>query len=250
MMRQILLYIFISFFACSLCAEQFKITGKVVDTSENNEPLIAATVEIKGTDRRTFTDIDGNFSIEVEKGAILKFSFVGYNSKEVEVLNDSSLFIELVLKKEDDEIDIMLSGLTIRCYPVPLPDTIDFWVSESKLKRAQQRGRVELFQLNDAQIEKAKSILTEELKKEEYGYFHNLVPIPIAIDRYTKQYLGVKHKGHEKVLINFFSPGLVTYLEEHRASKSPILSNYGGNTLVRAAVDLTTEHILWLELFR
>ena len=67
MMRQILLYIFISFFACSLCAEQFKITGKVVDTSENNEPLIAATVEIKGTDRSTFTDIDGNFSIEVEK---------------------------------------------------------------------------------------------------------------------------------------------------------------------------------------
>ncbi|MBR5673103.1 MAG: carboxypeptidase-like regulatory domain-containing protein [Muribaculaceae bacterium] len=248
MMRQILLYIFISFFACSLCAEQFKITGKVVDTSENNEPLIAATVEIKGTDRRTFTDIDGNFSIEVEKGAILRFDYLGFFSQEVEVLNDSSLFIELVLKKEDDEIDIKLSGLTIRCYPVPLPDTIDFWVSESKLKRAQQRGRVELFQLNDAQIEMAKSLLAEELKKEKYGYFHNLIPIPI--DRYTKQYLGVKHKGHEKVLINYFSPGLVTYLEEHRASKSPILSNYGGNTLVRAAVDLTTEHILWLELFR
>ena len=248
MMRQILLYIFISFFACSLCAEQFKITGKVVDTSENNEPLIAATVEIKGTDRSTFTDIDGNFSIEVEKGAILRFSYLGFFSKEVEVLSDSSLFIELVLKKEDDEIDIKLSGLTIRCYPVPLPDTIDFWVSESKLKRAQQRGRVELFQLNDAQIEKAKSLLTEELKKEKYGYFHNLIPIPI--DRYTKQYLGVKHKGHEKVLINYFSPGLVTYLEEHRASKSPILSNYGGNSLVRAVVDLTTEHILWLELFR
>lgn len=220
----------------------------MVDTSENNEPLIAAIVEIKGTDRRTFTDIDGNFSIEVEKGAILRFDYLGFFSQEVEVLNDSSLFIELVLKNEDDEIDIKLSGLTIRCYPVPLPDTIDFWVSESKLKRAQQRGCVELFQLNDAQIEKAKSLLAEELKKEKYGYFHNLVPIPI--DRYTKQYMGVKHKGHEKVLINFFSPGLVTYLEEHRASKSPNLSNYGGNTLVRAAVDLTTEHILWLELFR
>ena len=57
--------------------------------------MIGTTVEIKGTDRRTAADIDGNFSIEVEKGAILKFSYVGYISKEVEVLNDSSLVIEL-----------------------------------------------------------------------------------------------------------------------------------------------------------
>ena len=95
-MRQILLYVFILFVG-SISAEQFKITGKVVD--EFYEPLIGTTVEIKGTDRRTAADIDGNFSIEVEKGAILKFSYVGYISKEVEVLNDSSLVVEL----EEDE---------------------------------------------------------------------------------------------------------------------------------------------------
>ena len=92
-MRQILLYIFI-LFVCSVSAEQFKITGTVVD-AEYNEPLIGTTVQIKGTDRRTAADIDGNFSIKVEKGAILKFSYVGYISKEVEVLNDSSLVIVL-----------------------------------------------------------------------------------------------------------------------------------------------------------
>ena len=96
-MRQILLYIFL-LFVCSVSAEQFKITGTVVD-AEYNEPLIGTTVQIKGTDRRTAADIDGNFSIEVEKGAILKFSCVGYISKEVEVLNDSYLVIEL----EEDE---------------------------------------------------------------------------------------------------------------------------------------------------
>ena len=97
-MRQILLYIFL-LFVCSVSAEQFKITGTVVD-AEYNEPLIGTTVQIKGTDRRTAADIDGNFSIEVEKGAILKFSCMGYISKEVEVLNDSSLVIEL----EEDTI--------------------------------------------------------------------------------------------------------------------------------------------------
>ena len=80
-MRQILLYIFL-LFVCSVSAEQFKITGKVVDT--NNEPMIGGTVMIKGTDRGTTTDIDGNFGIEVETGAILKFSYVGYISKEID----------------------------------------------------------------------------------------------------------------------------------------------------------------------
>ena len=93
MMRQILLYIFISF-ACSVNAQQYRITGTVVD--ENNEPFIGAKVVQKSNpENGVVTDFDGNFSIEVEKGAILKFSFVGYNSKEVEVLNDSSLVVEL-----------------------------------------------------------------------------------------------------------------------------------------------------------
>lgn len=96
-MRQILLYVFILFVG-SISAEQFKITGKVVD-AEYKDPFFGVLVEIKDADSCTSTDIDGNFSIEVEKGAILKFSYVGYISKEVEVLNDSSLVVEL----EEDE---------------------------------------------------------------------------------------------------------------------------------------------------
>ena len=90
-MRQILLYLFL-FIACSVSAEQFLIKGKVVD--ENNEPLIGASVYVKGTSRGTATDIDGNYSIVVEKGETLKITYVGYYSKEIEVLNDSSLIIE------------------------------------------------------------------------------------------------------------------------------------------------------------
>ena len=96
-MRQILLYMFL-LFLCSVGAEQFKITGKVVD-AEYKDPFFGVLVEIKDADSCTSTDIEGNFSIEVEKGAILKFSFWGYISKEVEILNDSSLVVEL----EEDE---------------------------------------------------------------------------------------------------------------------------------------------------
>ena len=90
-MRQILLYLFL-LIAISVSAEQFLIKGKVVD--ENNEPMIGATVYVKGTSRGTATDINGNYSIVVEKGAILKITYVGYYEKEIEVLNDSSLIIE------------------------------------------------------------------------------------------------------------------------------------------------------------
>ena len=114
-MRQILLYIFI-LFVCSVSAEQFKITGKVVD-AENKDPLIGTTVQIKGTKRYTPTDIDGNFSIEVEKGAILRFSYVGYISKDVEVLNDSSLVIEM----EEDENHTLRDDLMIGTGPSQCP---------------------------------------------------------------------------------------------------------------------------------
>lgn len=92
MMRLILLYLFI-LFACSVSAEPLKITGKVVDPT--NEPCIGAAVLVGGTHRGTSTDVDGNFSIEVEKGEILKFSCIGYYEKAVEVLSDSSLVIDM-----------------------------------------------------------------------------------------------------------------------------------------------------------
>ena len=98
MMRQILLYIFI-LFACGLSAEQFIVTGKVVDARDSLQ-CIGASVIVVGTNRGVATDGDGNFSIEVEKGEILKFSYVGYYDKLVEVLNDSSLVVEMKEWKE------------------------------------------------------------------------------------------------------------------------------------------------------
>lgn len=91
-MRQLLLYIFI-LLVCSVSAEPFMLTGKVV--CGFNDPCLGASVLVVGTDRGIATDLDGNFSIDVEKGAILKFSYMGYYDKFVEVLNDSSLVIEM-----------------------------------------------------------------------------------------------------------------------------------------------------------
>ena len=51
-------------------AEVITVKGNVTSASDG-EPLIGATVQVKGTTTGTSTDIDGNYSINAEKGATL-----------------------------------------------------------------------------------------------------------------------------------------------------------------------------------
>ncbi len=64
-------------------AQQNVVKGVVQDPA--GEPLIGATVMVKGTQTATATDIDGNFSIKAKQGDVLVASYVGYNKKEVTV---------------------------------------------------------------------------------------------------------------------------------------------------------------------
>ena len=60
-----------------------KVTGVVRDG--NGEPLIGATVQVKGTNRVTATDIDGKYSILAAPGSTLVIKYVGSNPQEVNV---------------------------------------------------------------------------------------------------------------------------------------------------------------------
>jgi TonB-linked SusC/RagA family outer membrane protein len=57
------------------------VSGRVVDG--NGEPIIGANVVVEGQTTGTITDIDGNFHLNVAKGAKLKISFIGYVTKTV-----------------------------------------------------------------------------------------------------------------------------------------------------------------------
>lgn len=62
------------------------LVGKLTDTEYNDEPLPFANILIKGTTKGTTSDMDGLYSIEnIEPGTYtIVFSFVGYQSQEVE----------------------------------------------------------------------------------------------------------------------------------------------------------------------
>ncbi|MDA3892779.1 MAG: TonB-dependent receptor [Salinivirgaceae bacterium] len=86
------------------------ITGIVIDGS-NSEPLIGATVIIQGTTTGTITDIDGKFSLEAEKGAILVISFIGMNTQTV-VVESNIINVSLVSDITLEEVVVVGYGVT------------------------------------------------------------------------------------------------------------------------------------------
>ena len=84
-------------------AEEVKpITGKVTSAADG-EPLIGVTVSVKGTSSGTTTDLDGNFTIDVEDGTVLIFSYTGFESQEVVVGPDANY--NILLKTDSQLLD-------------------------------------------------------------------------------------------------------------------------------------------------
>ena len=89
-----------------MCA-QTEIKGTVVDTK--GETIIGATVMEKGTSNGTITDFDGNFTIKVKEGAILVFTYIGYQTAELPAQQDMK-----VTMKDDAEVlqEVVVTGYT------------------------------------------------------------------------------------------------------------------------------------------
>ena len=67
----------------ALLAQTQQVKGTVLD--ENGEPVIGASVIIVGSKGQgTVTDLDGNYTVSVPKGAKVKISYIGYKPQEVE----------------------------------------------------------------------------------------------------------------------------------------------------------------------
>lgn len=69
------------------------ITGSVVDA--NREPIIGVNIIEKNTTNGTVTDIDGNFSLQVEDDAVLHISYIGYLAQDINTAGRISFNITL-----------------------------------------------------------------------------------------------------------------------------------------------------------
>jgi TonB-linked SusC/RagA family outer membrane protein len=82
---------------------------KGVVTSEG-EPVPGALVLIKGTQKGTVTDIDGNFSMEAASGDVLVVSFVGYSTKEVPVVGGQTTYNVTLDLSTSDLSEVVVVG--------------------------------------------------------------------------------------------------------------------------------------------
>ena len=93
----------------TLSVAQRTITGMV--SNSDGEPLVGASIVVKGTSVGALTDVDGKFSLAVPQDAqTLLFSFVGYQSQEVPLGTSNEFTIKLAAGQLD-EVVITAQGI-------------------------------------------------------------------------------------------------------------------------------------------
>ncbi|MEG2332849.1 MAG: carboxypeptidase-like regulatory domain-containing protein, partial [Bacteroides sp.] len=96
----------------NIYAQQFNITGTVID-KKLNEPIIGASVLVKGTSNGTITDMDGQFTLKnLNKGSVLTISYIGYQPQTLTLTGtETSLRIALIEDSQTlDEVVVVGFG--------------------------------------------------------------------------------------------------------------------------------------------
>lgn len=83
----------------SVSTDMKHVTGTVKD--QNGDPLMGATVRIKGTDIAVATDLDGLFNLQAPQGSSIEVTYIGCRPYNAEVIGDESLSITMT---EDDKL--------------------------------------------------------------------------------------------------------------------------------------------------
>ena len=97
-----------AFSLASWAQEAVTVKGTVIDSEDN--PVVGATVVIKGTTRGTTTDMDGNYTISVTPGQVLEFSYVGMQPSQVTVGNQHVINIKMADGEMLDEMVVIGYG--------------------------------------------------------------------------------------------------------------------------------------------
>lgn len=89
--RAILLCLLAMFTCFAAFAQNRQITGKVIST-EDGMGIPGVSIKIKGTNLGVVTDAKGVFNLSASNGAVLEFSFIGYNTQQVTVVEGKNFY--------------------------------------------------------------------------------------------------------------------------------------------------------------
>lgn len=101
--RTIVVVIALLLSCIGLYAQKINVRGVVLD--DEGIPFPGAGVVEVGTGNGISTDLDGRFSINVNAGSTLEFSFIGYESKQIKVGSKNQDNLQVVLEQESNLLD-------------------------------------------------------------------------------------------------------------------------------------------------
>jgi TonB-linked SusC/RagA family outer membrane protein len=107
---------------------QSAIPIKGVVRDADGEPIIGANISEKGTKNGTASDVEGKFSLQVNPGAVLVISYIGYTTQEITVGNQVNLNIIL------NENDLTLNEVVVVGYGTQRKEAITGAVASANLK--------------------------------------------------------------------------------------------------------------------
>ena len=96
-------------------AQSQTISGTVLNAGDD-QPVIGASVQVKGTSKGTITDVDGKFSIEAEPEAILVVSFIGMTTQEVAAKNGVVINLSEDTKQLDEVMVVAFGTSTKKSF--------------------------------------------------------------------------------------------------------------------------------------
>lgn len=110
------------------------ITGVILD--ENSMPIIGANVLLNGSTNGTITDINGQFSLEVFDEGVLKLSYIGYETKYVNIEKKNSFKIQLSQTSSNLE-EVVVVG-----YGIQKKETLVGSIAQVNSDKIKERGVV------------------------------------------------------------------------------------------------------------
>lgn len=132
--------VFIILFLNFVAFSQEIITGKV--TGEDGLPLPGASILEKNTTNGTNSDFDGNYSLTLQSGKTIVFSYVGFTTQEIK-LKDGQTIVNIVLVEDASLLDeVVLIG-----YGSQLKENISGSVSKVETKDLKNVPQVSVDQL-------------------------------------------------------------------------------------------------------
>lgn len=106
-LRKIIVGFLLCFIGVVANAQKIDVKGVVLDPT--GESVIGASVIQKGTKTGTVTDIDGHFNLQVDNGATLVISYIGYETVEVKASTDMSVTLK---EQVNDLNEVVVTGYT------------------------------------------------------------------------------------------------------------------------------------------